>query len=110
MIDHNDPRLTSFVLGELSSSEAAEIEQAISDSPALATVVEEIRGMVGLLGDAYVGEEKLSLSGDQKVALSVKADGSGLSRRWISLAVAASIAALARSEVGSGRNTDNHSR
>ncbi|QEG20555.1 hypothetical protein [Mariniblastus fucicola] len=95
MIDQNDPRLTSYVLGELSSSEAAEIEQAISESPQLASAVEEIRGMVGLLGDAYVNEEKLGLSDEQKVAIAQNAPiNSGSSRRWISLAIAACLGAV----------------
>ena len=55
MIDQDDPRLTSYVLGELSAAEAAEIEQAIQDSPELEAAVEEIRSTVGLLGDAYLG-------------------------------------------------------
>ena len=94
MIDHNDPRLTSYVLGELSHPEMMEIDQAIFESPELATVVEEIRSMVGLLGEAYVSEEKLSLSDEQKVAVTSMAEetNSGLGRRWVSLAVAASIA------------------
>jgi anti-sigma factor RsiW len=55
MIDQNDPRLTDYVLGELSATEANEIEQAIQNSPELEAAVEEIRSTVGLLGDAYTG-------------------------------------------------------
>ena len=50
MIDPNEPRITSYVLGELSASEAAEIEQAMQSSPELEAAVEEIRSTAGLLG------------------------------------------------------------
>ena len=96
MIDQNDPRLTAYVLGELSSAEMTEIEQAIQDSPQLAAAVEEIQGVVGLLGDAYVSEEKLSLSDEQKVTLTAKSKvaKSDEARRWIAVAIAASLAAI----------------
>ena len=40
MIDPNDSRLTDYVFGELSSSEMAEIDQAIQESPEFADAVE----------------------------------------------------------------------
>jgi tetratricopeptide (TPR) repeat protein len=96
MIDQNDPRLTAYVLGELSSAEMAEIEAAIHESPELAAAVEEIAGMTGMLGEAYESEEKLRLSDEQKKTLSrnpVKSR-SDEARRWLAVAVAASLAAV----------------
>lgn len=69
MIDKNDPRLTDFVLGELSATERSEIQSAIENSPELASVVDEIRQMTDLLGAAYLAEEPLTLSDDQKAEL-----------------------------------------
>ncbi len=95
MIDPNDPRLTSYVLGELSASEAAEIEQAMQNSPELEAAVEEICSTVGLLGDAYLGEEKLSLRDEQKVSLKEKQSVTASShRRWWAIAVAVSLASV----------------
>ena len=89
MIDQNDPRLTAYVLGELSHTEMMEIDQAIFLSPELADVVEEIRGTVGMLDEAYASEEKLSLSDEQRVTLKGKpAATSNSSRRWFAVAAA----------------------
>ena len=95
MIDQNDPRLTAYVLGELSHAEMIEIDQAIFLSPELADVVEEIRSTVGMLDEAYAGEEKLSLSDEQKVLFKAKplVKKSDEARRWIAVAIAASLAA-----------------
>ena len=43
MINNDDPRLTSFVLGELDPAEYELIEQAVLASPELAQAVEGIR-------------------------------------------------------------------
>ena len=96
MIDQNDPRLTAYVLGELSHAEMIEIDQAIFLSPELADVVEEIRSTVGMLDEAYAGEEKLSLSDEQKIMLKAKplVKKSDEARRWIAVAIAASLAAI----------------
>ncbi|MDR0611621.1 MAG: hypothetical protein LBG58_16050, partial [Planctomycetaceae bacterium] len=42
-ITKSDPRLTSFVLGELSETEAQEIQSAINANPELQTEIEHIR-------------------------------------------------------------------
>ena len=72
MIEKNDPKLTAYVLGELSTSENAEIEAAIHKSPELAAAVEEIYDASEMLGDAYESEEKLSLFGEQNEPLQKK--------------------------------------
>jgi len=68
-IKKDDPRLTAFVLGELSESDTEQIQSAVSNSPELASAVEEIRNVVGLLGEAYQTESPLSLLDQQKSEL-----------------------------------------
>ena len=68
-IKKDDPRLTAFVLGELSAADTEQIQNAVSNSPELANAVEEIRNVVGLLGQAYQTESPLSLLDQQKSEL-----------------------------------------
>ena len=68
-IKKDDPRLTAFVLGELSTADSEEIQAAVSNSPELASAVEEIRNVIGLLGEAYQTESPLSLLDHQKSEL-----------------------------------------
>jgi hypothetical protein len=92
MIDQNDPRLTAYALGELSSAEQAEIEQAIENSPELAATVEEIRAVVGMLGEGYAAEEKLALTDKPKALGAAEPSASPSSGRWRSIVIAASLA------------------
>ena len=101
MIEKNDFRLTSFVLGELNDAESAEIQTAIDSSPELQAVVNEIRQTVDLLGAAYQAEEPLSLLAEQKAALamtgadpSVAGSRSSSGRPWLPIALAASLLGL----------------
>jgi len=68
-IKKDDPRLTAFVLGELSLLEAEQIQNAISNSPELAGAIEEIRMAVQLLGTAYQSESPMVLLDQQKSEL-----------------------------------------
>ncbi len=43
MITRDDPRLTAYVLDELSANDRAEVEQALTDSPELRQTVDELR-------------------------------------------------------------------
>ena len=101
MIDPNDPRLTAYVLGELTSSEMTEVENAIQASPELAVAAEQIRAMTGSLSDAYRDEAQPSLSEAQKSVLTKSAvaaepakSRSDESRRWLAAAVAACLATV----------------
>ena len=69
MIDNDDPRLTSFVLGELAPAEHGLIEQAVLASPELAKTVEGIRQLTEVLDAAYQLEEPLHLTQDQRAEL-----------------------------------------
>ena len=69
MIDNNDPRLTAYVLGELSKQEQATIEAAINESPELESAVNEIKATVEMLQTGYQAQDQASLSVAQKQAL-----------------------------------------
>ena len=68
-ITKDDPRLTAFVLGELDQADTEQIQGAISNSPELASAVEEIRVAVQLLGEAYQTESPMTLLEQQKSEL-----------------------------------------
>lgn len=69
MINNDDPRLTSYVLGELDSAEHELIEQAVLASPELAEAVEGIRQLTKVLDAAYQLEEPLHLTEGQRAEL-----------------------------------------
>jgi tetratricopeptide (TPR) repeat protein len=69
MINNDDPRLTSFVLGELDPAEYELIEQAVLASPELAQAVEGIRQLTESLDAAYQLEEPLHLTEGQRAEL-----------------------------------------
>jgi hypothetical protein len=69
MINNDDPRLTSFVLSELTLAEHELIEQAVLASPELAKTVEGIRQLTEVLDAAYQLEEPLHLTLDQRAEL-----------------------------------------
>ncbi|MCL2745028.1 MAG: von Willebrand factor type A domain-containing protein, partial [Planctomycetaceae bacterium] len=54
--DKNDPKLTAYVLGELTEDEAKEVETAIENDPALKQEVDEIRKTVSELETAFKNE------------------------------------------------------
>lgn len=49
----DDPRLTAYVLGELSAADAAEIEAAAAADPAVAEEIQDIRILEGFLVDRF---------------------------------------------------------
>ncbi|MEM7784128.1 MAG: hypothetical protein AAF623_12305 [Planctomycetota bacterium] len=106
LIDANDPRLTSFVLGELSPEESKVIQEAVAGSKELQAAVDEIRQVVAQLGDAYAAEESVELLADQKAEIVAATAASSLQTepiptrpaksrgRWFSIAIAASLLGL----------------
>ena len=95
-IDRNDPRLTAYVLNELSDADRAEVEAALDGSPELRQTVDEIRQTTDLLADRLPSEPYPSLSDDQRAP--ILADHAPATRqsessqsRWISIAVAVSL-------------------
>lgn len=61
-IDKNDPRLTAYALGELSSDEKLEIENALETQPDLQEVIDEVHNVTKLLEDAFATEDILTLN------------------------------------------------
>lgn len=55
-IDPNDPRLTTYALGEMEQAERAEFEQLLQDDAAARAMVEDIRSTAGALGMALEQE------------------------------------------------------
>ncbi len=55
-MNHQDPRLTAYALGELSEAERAEVEALLAASPTDAQQVEETREMADLLSRAFSQE------------------------------------------------------
>lgn len=102
MINNDDPRLTSFVLGELDPAEHKLIEQAVLASPELAEAVEGIRQLTEVLDAAYQSEEPLQLTDSQRAELiEMQKTENRLveppafsGRSWTPLALAASLLGL----------------
>lgn len=107
MMNNDDPRLTSFVLGELDPAEHEVIEQAVLASPELAQAVEGIRQLTDVLDSAYQLEAPLRLTEGQRAELDEmqnrehRLDEHRLGeqhafsgRSWLPLALAASLLGL----------------
>lgn len=69
MLDHDDYRLTAYVLGELEPADQAEVEAALAESPELRAIVAEIRQADALLGEALQHEPTASLHAAQREAI-----------------------------------------
>ena len=55
--DPNDPRLTAYVLGELETTERADVEAMLNDSPECRQAVDEIRSTISWLTDQLREEQ-----------------------------------------------------
>lgn len=67
-LNPEDPRLSSYLLGELSPDEAAEVERALAADAALRVAMEEIGETQRILGDSLGGEQH-QLHGWQREAV-----------------------------------------
>ncbi|MGI8965268.1 MAG: YfbK domain-containing protein, partial [Limisphaerales bacterium] len=65
-LPHDDPKLTAYALGELSETEAREVETELKNSPELRQAVEEIRATADLLKKEFAVEPTIALSEKQK--------------------------------------------
>ena len=64
-----DPRLTSFVLGEIDDSDRAEIEQLLETSPEAQAAVKEIEETIGVLKEGLSSEPTPELTAEQRAAV-----------------------------------------
>lgn len=105
-LEPEDPRLTAYVLGELSEEERREIEVELDRDPDCRQFVEETRALVEELAQDIGSEPEFVLTDDQKRAVEdgiSRMDGAGIaspgsaresqSRRWIGWGVGVSLAA-----------------
>jgi len=60
-LDPEDPRLTDYLMGELSADESATFERAVAADPALQVAVREIEDMQRLLSNSLAPESKTLL-------------------------------------------------
>ena len=65
----DDPRITAYVLGELSAEEQAAFESELESDSALAAAVEEARGVTGQLQALYASESTPPLDSDRRDAI-----------------------------------------
>jgi len=67
--DENDPRLTAYVLGELSEAERAEVEAELARNETARTIVAEIRQTAELLTRELQQEPDAALAPEQRAAV-----------------------------------------
>ena len=81
-IEHDDPRLTAYALGEMDEAERAEFEALLEQDASAADEVEAIRATVGQLQDEFRVEETHALDDERRQrVLTNQAHGRGKPRR-----------------------------
>lgn len=65
----DDPRITAYVLGEMSTQERADFEVQVSSNHELAAAVEEARAVTGQLASLFGAESIPSLDRDRRAAI-----------------------------------------
>ncbi len=65
----DDPRITAYVLGELSGDERTAFESACDSNPSLAAAVDEARGVTNQLQNLYAGESTPPLDAQRRDAI-----------------------------------------
>ena len=68
-IDHDSPRLTAYVLGELDAAEQTAFEAELESSAELRRAVEETRDTVAALAGALADEPSVALSDEQRATV-----------------------------------------
>ena len=68
-IDTNDPRLTSYALGEMSTLESTAFETELATDPAALAEVEAIRSMAGAVQAELHTEDAPALAPEQRAAI-----------------------------------------
>ena len=113
MYDKNDPKLTAFVLGELSNSEEQSIREAVEASPEIAQAVAEIQSTVDSVALAFESELPRTLP-EQETVLRKSGDSKAVPKhlrftttRWVAAcSIAALTAAIAMLLINATRNDE----
>ena len=95
-IDANDPRLTAYALNELDAEDRREVSMLLETSPEAREAVEEIRQAADALSRELNDESPLQLTNEQRQTVE-QAMTTRRQRRWMPLAVAASLLLVAGS-------------
>lgn len=99
----DDPRITSYVLDEMSESERAAFEAEIESSGELAAAVEEARMVTEQLASLYQEESVPGLDRDRRASILVDREPTkpaGYATRWLRLSVALATAAVVLVMIG----------
>jgi Ca-activated chloride channel family protein len=72
--DPNDPRLTAYVLNELTDAERAEVEALLTANPEAAAFVAELRTTTGLLATSLAAEPELTLDSARRAGIAAAAE------------------------------------
>jgi hypothetical protein len=120
----DDPRLSAYVIGELSAADRAEVERALATSPVIRNSVSELRKVVRILEDSLGGDpmalDSLRLERVMSAARQADAAEQGIAlesgRRswrgwWVSGAAAAAVAAtlVVLAQIPAGESASNQS-
>lgn len=101
----NDPRITAYTLGELSPEEIAQFESEMASNPSLAAAVDEARALTDQLKSLFASETTPALDAERRDSILAQSaavsynrlndsrlnDKPWWKRRWVELAVAASL-------------------
>jgi Ca-activated chloride channel family protein len=71
-MNHDDPKLTAYALGELDDHDRLAVEAALLRQPELRQAVDEIRSMAALLATELASEPTAALSDSQRRAIEAK--------------------------------------
>ena len=94
-IDTQDPRLTSYALGEMSTLESTAFEAELATDPAALAEVETIRSMAGAVQAELQAEDAPALAPEQRAAITNAKPRRPIYQMWLPWAtIAASIVVL----------------
>jgi Domain of unknown function (DUF3520)/von Willebrand factor len=110
MINLDDPKLTAYALGELSSIERTAMEKAMAGSPEAQAYVEEIRELAGSLRAEFADEAAATARRPFNILPLPSPRSFWSDARWMSLALAAmlAIAAVVAAVALSARFAQHH--
>ena len=100
-IDTNDPRLTSYALGEMSTRESTAFEAELATDPAALAEVEAIRSTAGAVQTELQTEDASALAPEQRAAITNAKPRRPIYQMWLPWAtIAASIVVVVALSTG----------